>query len=158
MSLTIAQKGTLRYWLYVIAGAMLIVLLTGCVQTGRVDPDDPDNYVLDASSELILVSFEAPDELASRSLQPILKKLQEDYQGRVSVRQIDVVHAPGWKKKFGIEVLPTLCLFHRGLEVRRWVGAQSRGYLDGQLQSACRKYESDGPVALTDFVEESLQQ
>jgi thioredoxin 1 len=158
MATTIAHTGNLRYWLYVMAGALMIVLLSGCVQTGRVDPDDPENYVLDATAGLILVSFQAPDDLSSRSLNPVLDQLQKEYQGRVSIRQIDVVHAPGWKKKFGIQIVPTVCLFHHGQEVRRWVGAQSRGYLDGQLDTAYRRYESDQPVALTEFVDEPTRQ
>jgi thioredoxin 1 len=158
MAFTITQTGNLRYWLYVMGGALLIVLLSGCVQTGRVDPDNPENYVLDASAGLILVSFQAPNDLSSRSLEPVLDQLQRQYQGRVSIRQIDVANAPGWKKKFGIQAVPTLCLFHHGQEVRRWVGAQSRGYLGVQLDTAYRRYESDQPVALTEFVDETTRQ
>jgi thioredoxin-like negative regulator of GroEL len=158
MSLTIVRKGNLRYWLYTVLVATLMVLLTGCMQTGRVDPDNPDNYVLDASGGLILVSFQDPDNLPSKSVQSVLRQLDNKYADRVSIRQIDVAQAPGWKKKYGIDTVPTICLFHCGQEVRRWVGMQSYSYLDRQVDTALQRYQSDQPVALTDLVDEEYRQ
>jgi thioredoxin-like negative regulator of GroEL len=158
MNPTIAGKGNPRAWLYTIIVATLLVLSAGCTQSGRVDPDNPDNYVLDATGGLILVSFQDPDNLPSKSVQSVLRQLDNKYADRVSIRQIDVASAPGWKKKYGIDVVPTICLFHYGQEVRRWVGMQSYSYMDRQVNTALQRYQSDQPVALTDLVDEEYRQ
>jgi thioredoxin 2 len=54
---------------------------------------------------------------------PHLERAAAEHAGRVLFAKLDTDAAPGTARRFGIQSIPTLILFRRGVEVARHRGA-----------------------------------
>ena len=61
-----------------------------------------------------------------RMVAPIVKKLAEEYAGRLRVGKLDVEANPMTPVQYGVYSIPTLLLFKGGSEVDRLAGARPR--------------------------------
>jgi thioredoxin-like negative regulator of GroEL len=59
---------------------------------------------------------------ASRALLPTISRLAEEYQGQLTVLNIDIERSPNLAEQFGIRATPTLVVLHECEEVTRMVG------------------------------------
>jgi len=58
-----------------------------------------------------------------KMMEPILKSLKKEYEGKASIVVVDVMKKPEHARKYGVRVIPTQIFFDRsGKEVSRHVG------------------------------------
>ncbi|MBI5297931.1 MAG: thioredoxin [Chloroflexi bacterium] len=93
---------------------------------------DFQNEVLNAS-EPVLVDFTATWCQPCKMLDPIVKQLAQDWQGRVKVVKLDADQNPNLMVQYGVLGIPTLMLFKHGEIKERISGFQTRDKLVGKL-------------------------
>jgi thioredoxin 1 len=86
-----------------------------------------------ASDRLALVDFSATWCGPCKMLEPVLEKVSEEMSPRVSVYSVDVDESQKESTKFGIRGVPTMIIFHKGLEIDRLVGFRDKGALVNHL-------------------------
>jgi thioredoxin 1 len=86
-----------------------------------------------ASDKLVLVDFSATWCGPCKILEPVLEKVSEELSQTISVYAIDVDASPVESGKFGIRGVPTMILFHKGVEIDRMVGFRDKGALVNHL-------------------------
>lgn len=75
---------------------------------------------------LVLVDFWATWCGPCRAVAPVIEKLAEDYQGRVTVRKLDTDANQATAVRLGIRSIPTILLFRDGKPVDGVIGADPR--------------------------------
>ena len=70
-----------------------------------------------------------------RMIGPIIAKLAEKYDGKITVGKCDVEENDELAAEFGIRNIPTILFFKGGEVVDKLVGAQSEAKLDEKFQS-----------------------
>jgi len=85
----------------------------------------------------VLVDFWAEWCAPCHKLAPILEDLSAEYEGRVRIVKIDADVNPQTARDYGVQGLPTLCMFRGGEVVSQISGLQPksklRGFIDGAL-------------------------
>ena len=66
------------------------------------------------SDRPVLVDFSATWCGPCKKLEPLVREIAEDYDGRLKVVKVDVDKAPGIAAKFAVMSVPTLVLFRDG--------------------------------------------
>lgn len=82
----------------------------------------------------VLVDFYATWCGPCKSLEPIVKELASEYQGRAKIVKVDIDKAPGVASSFGIMAVPTLILFKGGAEARKMTGFKPKAELERALK------------------------
>jgi thioredoxin 1 len=93
---------------------------------------DGDNFhveVIDADQP-VLVDFSAVWCGPCKMLDPVVKQLAEEWDGRVKVVKIDVDHNPVLAMDYQVMGVPTLIMFKDGAPVERVTGYQPRDRLE----------------------------
>lgn len=93
---------------------------------------DFQREVLD-SSQPVLVDFTAVWCQPCKMLEPVVKQLAQDWQGRVKVVKLDADQNPNLMVQYGVMGIPTLMLFKGGEIKERISGFQTRDKLVGRL-------------------------
>ena len=70
-----------------------------------------------------------------RMVAPIITKLAEKYDGKITIGKCDVEENEDLAAEFGIRNIPTILLFKNGDVVEKIVGAQTEAKLDEKFQS-----------------------
>ena len=70
-----------------------------------------------------------------RMVAPVIAKLAEKYDGRITIGKCDVEDNEDLAAEFGIRNIPTILLFKNGEIVDKVVGAQSEAKLDEKFQT-----------------------
>ena len=70
-----------------------------------------------------------------RMIGPIISKLAEKYEGKITVGKCDVEENDELAAEFGIRNIPTILFFKNGEVVDKIVGAQSEAKLDEKFQA-----------------------
>ena len=100
-----------------------------------VEPIPADNSGRQGESALIepgggrpmLLDLGAGTCIPCKEMQPILEKLQQEYDGRVTVQIVDVYEHQDWAQKYRIYLIPTqIFLDAQGTELFRHEGFFSR--------------------------------
>ena len=97
-----------------------------------VNEQDFKAEVLDASLP-VLVDFTAPWCGPCKMVDPIIKQLAEEWQGKVKVVKCDADQNPNVLINYGIMGLPTVMLFKNGEMVERASGYQPKEKLVSKL-------------------------
>jgi thioredoxin 1 len=97
-----------------------------------VSEADFQDEVLNAS-EPVLVDFSAVWCQPCKMLDPIVKQLAEEWQGRVKVVKLDADQNPGILMQYNVMGIPTLLLFKGGELKERITGFQSKDKLVSKL-------------------------
>lgn len=90
-----------------------------------------DNYTINQFDSLIknnqkvLIDFYADWCLPCKKMEPGLRKLEKDYQGKIVVIRINVEEAKALSKKLNLEELPVLTTYYKGQKLKRVTGFQT---------------------------------
>ena len=71
---------------------------------------------------VVLVDFWAEWCGPCRLVEPVVEKISEEYGDKLAVVKINVDENPDVAASFEVYSIPTLLLFHRGKEARRFIG------------------------------------
>lgn len=77
----------------------------------------------------VLVDFSAAWCGPCKKLEPILREIAHDFDGRVSVVKVDVDRAPAVAARYAVLSVPTLLLFADGEVRNQWTGLQPKRVL-----------------------------
>lgn len=84
----------------------------------------------------VVVDFWAPWCGPCRSIEPGLKRLGQEYAGRVDVWKVNADEQPALLRELRVYGIPTLVVFQGGQEITRRTGAQSPGALQKLFEAA----------------------
>lgn len=107
-------------------------------QTGtrqcRIKTLGPKNFKPIIRRGITLVDFWAPWCAPCKVAAPILNDLAES-DDRFTVAKVNVEKQQQLAQKYKIRSIPTLILFHDGIEVRRYVGVKTKKFLLREIDS-----------------------
>lgn len=87
------------------------------------------------STQLVLVDFWATWCAPCKMLRPVVEELATEYEGRVTVAELDVDANPLTASKFGVLSIPSLILFRAGKPAERIVGYKPKAYLRQKIDA-----------------------
>lgn len=88
-----------------------------------------------AGNKKVLVDFYAEWCLPCKKMEPGLRKLQQAYEGQVTVVRINVDEAKNLTKKLKLEELPVLITYADGKEVKRLTGYQTDAAMKKMIEA-----------------------
>ena len=95
------------------------------VEIDYVTESDFQNQVLDADKP-VLVDFTAGWCQPCKMIEPIVKQLAQDWDGKVKVVKLDADENPNIMMQYGVLGIPTLMLFKSGQVKERMTGYQPK--------------------------------
>ena len=98
------------------------------VEVQYVTESDFQNEVLDAEKP-VLVDFTAVWCQPCKMVDPIVKQLAQDWEGKVKVVKLDADENPNIVMQYGVMGIPTLMLFKSGQVKERVTGYQPKDKL-----------------------------
>jgi thioredoxin 1 len=84
---------------------------------------------------LVMVDFFAPWCGPCRMMAPTIKKLSDEYEGKVKIGEINIDESGKTAEKYGIQSIPTVIFFKDGTVVEKLVGFQSEENLKNKLNT-----------------------
>jgi thioredoxin 1 len=98
------------------------------VELEYVTDGDFQNEVLNADKP-VLVDFTAVWCQPCKMIEPIVKQLAQDWDGKVKVVKLDADENPNTMMQYGVMGIPTLMLFKSGEVKERFTGYQPKDKL-----------------------------
>ncbi len=83
---------------------------------------------------LTLVDFWAPWCAPCKMMAPVLNEIAENEGNIVTIAKLNVDHEQQLARKFNIRGIPTMILFDKGKEVKRFVGIKSKQFLIKEIK------------------------
>ena len=102
------------------------------VEIDYVNESEFQSQVLDADKP-VLVDFTAGWCQPCKMIEPIVKQLAQDWDGKVKVVKLDADENPNIMTKYGVLGIPTLMLFKSGEVKERMTGYQPKDKLVTKL-------------------------
>ena len=88
-----------------------------------------------AAQQPVLVDFWATWCAPCKMLKPLIDELASEYQGRVTIAELDVDANPITASKFGVLSIPSLILFRGGKPAERIVGYKPKAFLKQRIDA-----------------------
>jgi thioredoxin 2 len=112
--------------------------LRGVIGTGK--PRDVTDSTFDEDvikyPGTVLVDCWAPWCGPCKMVAPILDQLAQEYRGRARIAKINTDQNPQVSAKFGIQSIPTMLIFKKGVQVNRLTGALPKQEIERHLTVA----------------------
>jgi len=86
------------------------------------------------STGLVLIDFGAEWCGPCKTMLPVLQRLSQELDGRLSVYSVDIDQSPDLAARQGVMSVPTIVLFKQGKAVERIVGSVTEGNLKRKLE------------------------
>lgn len=93
-----------------------------------------DNFDGTLNMGVVLVDFWAPWCQACKGQEPALKAVSEEIEGKAVIAKVNTDEYSEVAKKYDIKYLPTLVLFRNGVEMKRFIGVQSKETLISEIE------------------------
>lgn len=97
-----------------------------------------DEKVLEAEHPM-MVEFWASWCPPCKRMEPLLKKLGQEYNGTIDIAKINVDRNPASAERFNIKGVPTFIVFHDGEIIARDFGAKSKTQLREMIERGLEK-------------------
>lgn len=94
------------------------------------------------SQKPVLVDFWAAWCPPCKMLTPVLEKVAQDSQGRLSLVKVNIDQAPLLAQKYGIEQIPTVVLFKKGRPVGGFIGFRPEALIKNWLEGLLKEDEN----------------
>ena len=91
------------------------------------------------SDQPVLVDFWAPGCPPCVALAPVLEKIAADLSATAKFVKVNVMDAPAAAAKYGIQAVPTLCIFKGGEVVDSAIGFQPDQEIRRRISAAAAK-------------------
>ncbi len=92
-----------------------------------------------SSSQTVLVKFGATWCPPCKALAPTLEKVAEERKSSVSIYEVDIDDSPASSQTLKIQSVPTMILYHNGLEISRKSGNVPKTALDSWIDSEVQR-------------------
>lgn len=91
------------------------------------------------STVSVMVDFWAEWCMPCQMIAPAVKRIAEEYRGKIKVGKLDVDENPVTARKYSIMGIPTLSFFSRGKVVERIVGVVPRKAMEDKIEKILKK-------------------
>jgi thioredoxin 1 len=88
-----------------------------------------------SSVQPVLVDFWATWCAPCKMLKPVIDELATEYQGRVTIAELDVDANPVTASKFAVLSIPSVIIFRGGKPAERIVGYKPKAYLKQRIDA-----------------------
>ena len=88
-----------------------------------------------SSAQPVLVDFWATWCAPCKMLKPVIDELATEYQGRVTIAELDVDANPVTASKFAVLSIPSVIIFRGGKPAERIVGYKPKAYLKQRIDA-----------------------
>jgi len=78
------------------------------------------------ANQTVLVDMWAPWCQPCIDMKPTIRELAEELAGEIKVSELKVDDNPFIKEKYGVDRIPMLLIFKRGIEVKRLIGRKTK--------------------------------
>lgn len=118
---------------YIVFSVRKIKNMPAVADSPRIKVINNANFKNITREGLTLVDFWAPWCAPCRLMAPILNEIAESDKPGVTIAKLNVDHEQVLAQKFKVRGIPTMILFDRGREVKRFVGVKSKQFLVNEL-------------------------
>lgn len=94
------------------------------------DENFPTTVIESSSDNIVLVDFWAPWCGPCRRLGPMLEKMAEKYQGKITVAKLNVDDNKKYARKYKISSIPAVKVFKNGKVIDEFVGLMPEAQLE----------------------------
>jgi len=84
---------------------------------------------------ITLIDFNAPWCAPCRAQEPVIKELEETYNGKAMIAVVNIDDSRDIALNLGIQSIPTIIIFKEGKEMVRLIGLQSSEFLSNALEN-----------------------
>lgn len=95
-----------------------------------------DNFKDTVKEGVVLVDFYADWCGPCRMIAPIVEQLSKEMKGKATIAKLDIETAQKTTSEFGVTSIPTVIVFNKGQEVKRFVGVKDKATLMAAVESA----------------------
>jgi len=117
----------------------LAVFFAGCARerggsTRLVTQEDLDRFL--DKHDVVLLDFYADWCGPCKAMKPTIRKIEQDYAGKVAVGVIDVDDAPELARKYGVASIPACFILQKGKVKSVLRGLRSRSEVEDAIKQA----------------------
>lgn len=106
----------------------------GAMNMAMIKIDEMNFAEVIGQGQPVLVEFGAPWCVYCRRIEPALKKVAEQYAGKITVGAVNIDESPKLSEEYQIELVPTLVLFRDGQVLGDVVNPASKAQIDAWIR------------------------
>jgi thioredoxin 1 len=93
------------------------------------------NFDQQTKNKVVLVDFWAEWCAPCKMMSPILNEVSDELTGNAHIGKVNIEQYQQMAKRFNVRSIPTLILFSRGKEVKRFVGIKQKDFLIKEINN-----------------------
>lgn len=95
-----------------------------------------ESFKKETASGLVMVDFWATWCMPCKVMAPVLNEVAEEVAGKAVIAKLDVDKHPKSSAANNIRGIPTLVLYKKGVEIKRFVGVKSKNQLVEEIKKS----------------------